>query len=95
MVVVTWRPRVLFHLSPSRAYTTNPYKILQNFLIDSSGSFSYTGAEVMLGSRHRKPADVWLPDITAYTLRYSHSLFRSEEFQELIEDVQDREIIFR
>ncbi|EER35151.1 calcium/calmodulin-dependent protein kinase II [Candida tropicalis MYA-3404] len=66
-------------------------KRLQNSnekLTSSAGSFGYAAPEVILGSGHGKPCDIWSLGVVTYTLLCGYSPFRSENVQDFINEVK-------
>lgn len=57
-------------------------------LTSSAGSFGYAAPEVILGSGHGKPCDIWSLGVITYTLLCGYSPFRSENVQDFINEVK-------
>lgn len=57
-------------------------------LTTSAGSFGYAAPEVILGTGHGKPCDVWSLGVITYTLLCGYSPFRSENVQDFIAEVK-------
>lgn len=57
-------------------------------LTSSAGSFGYAAPEVILGTGHGKPCDIWSLGVITYTLLCGYSPFRSENVQDFIEEVR-------
>jgi calcium/calmodulin-dependent protein kinase I len=57
-------------------------------LTSSAGSFGYAAPEVILGSGHGKPCDIWSLGVVTYTLLCGYSPFRSENVQDFINEVK-------
>jgi calcium/calmodulin-dependent protein kinase I len=53
-----------------------------------AGSFGYAAPEVIMGTGHGKPCDVWLLGVITYTLLCGYSPFRSETVQDFIQEVK-------
>lgn len=66
-------------------------KRLQNSsekLMSSAGSFGYAAPEVILGSGHGKPCDIWSLGVVTYTILCGYSPFRSENVTDFINEVK-------
>lgn len=57
-------------------------------LYSSAGSFGYAAPEVILGTGHGKPCDVWSLGVITYTLLCGYSPFRAENVQDFINEVK-------
>jgi calcium/calmodulin-dependent protein kinase I len=57
-------------------------------LTSSAGSFGYAAPEVILGTGHGKPCDIWSLGVITYTLLCGYSPFRSENVSDFIEEVK-------
>ncbi|EEQ47518.1 calcium/calmodulin-dependent protein kinase II [Candida albicans WO-1] len=57
-------------------------------LTSSAGSFGYAAPEVILGTGHGKPCDIWSLGVVTYTLLCGYSPFRSENVQDFINEVK-------
>lgn len=57
-------------------------------LTSSAGSFGYAAPEVILGTGHGKPCDIWSLGVITYTLLCGYSPFRSENVSDFIEEVR-------
>lgn len=57
-------------------------------LMLSAGSFGYAAPEVILGTGHGMPCDVWSLGVVAYTLLCGYSPFRLENVQDFIAEVK-------
>ncbi|KAG2732926.1 hypothetical protein G9P44_003916 [Scheffersomyces stipitis] len=57
-------------------------------LTSSAGSFGYAAPEVILGTGHGKPCDIWSLGVITYTLLCGYSPFRSENVQDFISEVK-------
>ncbi|CAI5758998.1 unnamed protein product [Candida verbasci] len=60
----------------------------QEKLTSSAGSFGYAAPEVILGTGHGKPCDIWSLGVVTYTLLCGYSPFRSENVQDFINEVK-------
>lgn len=66
-------------------------KRLQNSsekLMSSAGSFGYAAPEVILGTGHGKPCDIWSLGVVTYTILCGYSPFRSENVTDFINEVK-------
>ncbi|KAI5957924.1 CMK2 [Candida margitis] len=66
-------------------------KRLQNSdekLLSSAGSFGYAAPEVILGTGHGKPCDIWSLGVVTYTILCGYSPFRSENVTDFINEVK-------
>ncbi|CAK9439680.1 uncharacterized protein LODBEIA_P37800 [Lodderomyces beijingensis] len=57
-------------------------------LTSSAGSFGYAAPEVILGTGHGKPCDIWSLGVVTYTLLCGYSPFRSENVTDFINEVK-------
>jgi len=57
-------------------------------LHSSAGSFGYAAPEVILGTGHGKPCDIWSLGVVTYTILCGYSPFRSENVQDFIAEVR-------
>ncbi|KAI3404493.2 CMK2 [Candida oxycetoniae] len=57
-------------------------------LRSSAGSFGYAAPEVILGTGHGKPCDIWSLGVVTYTLLCGYSPFRSENVSDFINEVK-------
>ncbi|KAK6197528.1 kinase-like domain-containing protein [Scheffersomyces amazonensis] len=57
-------------------------------LTSSAGSFGYAAPEVIIGSGHGKPCDIWSLGVITYTLLCGYSPFRSENVQDFVREVE-------
>ncbi|KAK6457181.1 kinase-like domain-containing protein [Scheffersomyces xylosifermentans] len=57
-------------------------------LTSSAGSFGYAAPEVIIGTGHGKPCDIWSMGVITYTLLCGYSPFRSENVQDFIAEVK-------
>ncbi|KAI5966907.1 CMK2 [Candida pseudojiufengensis] len=57
-------------------------------LTSSAGSFGYAAPEVILGTGHGKPCDIWSLGVVTYTLLCGYSPFRSENVSDFINEVK-------
>ncbi|CAK7892261.1 calcium/calmodulin-dependent protein kinase II [[Candida] anglica] len=57
-------------------------------LTSSAGSFGYAAPEVILGTGHGFPCDIWSLGVITYTLLCGYSPFRSENVQDFISEVK-------
>lgn len=54
----------------------------------SAGSFGYAAPEVIMGTGHGKPCDIWSLGVVTYTLLCGYSPFRLENVQDFIAEVR-------
>lgn len=57
-------------------------------LQSSAGSFGYAAPEVILGTGHGMPCDIWSLGVVTYTILCGYSPFRSENVQDFIAEVR-------
>lgn len=57
-------------------------------LHSSAGSFGYAAPEVILGTGHGKPCDIWSLGVVTYTILCGYSPFRLENVQDFIAEVR-------
>ncbi|ODV82411.1 Pkinase-domain-containing protein [Suhomyces tanzawaensis NRRL Y-17324] len=57
-------------------------------LTSSAGSFGYAAPEVIIGTGHGKPCDIWSLGVITYTLLCGYSPFRSENVQDFVNEVK-------
>lgn len=57
-------------------------------LMSSAGSFGYAAPEVITGTGHGKPCDIWSLGVVTYTLLCGYSPFRAENVQDFIAEVR-------
>lgn len=57
-------------------------------LHSSAGSFGYAAPEVIIGSGHGKPCDIWSLGVITYTILCGYSPFRAENIHDFIEEVK-------
>lgn len=62
-------------------------------IISSAGSFGYAAPEVILGTGHGKPCDIWSLGVITYTLLCGYSPFRSENVQDFISEVKNNNAV--
>lgn len=62
-------------------------------LTSSAGSFGYAAPEVIIGTGHGKPCDVWSLGVITYTLLCGYSPFRSENVQDFINEVKNNNAV--
>lgn len=62
-------------------------------LMSSAGSFGYAAPEVIMGTGHGKPCDVWSLGVITYTLLCGYSPFRSENVQDFISEVRNNNAV--
>ncbi|KAK9472491.1 kinase-like domain-containing protein [Dipodascopsis tothii] len=63
-------------------------------LTSMAGSFGYAAPEVLRGSGHGKPCDVWSLGVITYTLLCGYSPFRSENIEDFLLEVRENGVIF-
>lgn len=70
-------------------------KRLENseMLYSSAGSFGYAAPEVIMGTGHGKPCDIWSLGVITYTLLCGYSPFRSENVQDFISEVKNNNAV--
>lgn len=57
-------------------------------LLSSAGSFGYAAPEVITGTGHGKPCDIWSLGVVTYTILCGYSPFRSETVRDFIAEVR-------
>lgn len=57
-------------------------------LTSLAGSFGYAAPEVIMGTGHGKPCDIWSLGVVTYTLLCGYSPFRSENVSDFINEVK-------
>ncbi|KAI5952853.1 CMK2 [Candida jiufengensis] len=62
-------------------------------LTSSAGSFGYAAPEVILGTGHGKPCDIWSLGVVTYTLLCGYSPFRSENVSDFISEVKNNNAV--
>lgn len=60
----------------------------KDMLFTSAGLFGYAAPEVIMGTGHGKPCDVWLLGVICYSLLCGYSPFRSENVNDFINEVK-------
>lgn len=60
-------------------------------LTSMAGSFGYAAPEILLGTGHGKPCDIWSLGVITYTLLSGYSPFRSETIEDFLEETQRKE----
>lgn len=64
-------------------------------LTSMAGSFGYAAPEVLLGTGHGKPCDIWSLGVITYTILSGYSPFRSETIDDfLVEVLHSKFIVF-
>lgn len=63
-------------------------------LMTVAGSFGYAAPEVMLKRGHGKPVDMWSLGVITYTLLCGYSPFRSDNFNDLMDECSRTTVIF-
>lgn len=58
-------------------------------LTTRAGSFGYAAPEVLMGTGHGKPCDIWSLGVITYTILSGYSPFRSETIDGFIDEVSD------
>ncbi|ODQ64638.1 Pkinase-domain-containing protein [Nadsonia fulvescens var. elongata DSM 6958] len=56
-------------------------------LTSMAGSFGYAAPEVLMGTGHGKPCDIWSLGVITYTLLSGYSPFRAEDISDFLEEV--------
>lgn len=59
-------------------------------LTSMAGSFGYAAPEVLLGTGHGKPCDIWSLGVITYTILSGYSPFRAETIDDFLTEVEDR-----
>lgn len=54
-----------------------------------AGSFGYAAPEVLLGTGHGKPCDIWSLGVITYTILSGYSPFRAETIDDFLSEVED------
>lgn len=57
-------------------------------LQSSAGSFGYAAPEVVMGTGHGKPCDIWSLGVVTYTILCGYSPFRAENVQDFVAEVR-------
>lgn len=57
-------------------------------LHSSAGSFGYAAPEVVMGTGHGKPCDIWSLGVVTYTILCGYSPFRLENVQDFVSEVR-------
>ncbi|GEQ67662.1 hypothetical protein JCM33374_g1327 [Metschnikowia sp. JCM 33374] len=57
-------------------------------LQSSAGSFGYAAPEVIMGTGHGKPCDIWSLGVVTYTILCGYSPFRAENVQDFVSEVR-------
>ncbi|KAM9935851.1 hypothetical protein OXX80_004594 [Metschnikowia pulcherrima] len=57
-------------------------------LQSSAGSFGYAAPEVIMGTGHGKPCDIWSLGVVCYTILCGYSPFRAENVQDFVAEVR-------
>ncbi|XXZ98971.1 Calmodulin-dependent protein kinase cmk2 [Meyerozyma guilliermondii] len=95
------KPENILYLTPA----TNSNVVLADFgiakklqspsekLTSSAGSFGYAAPEVIIGSGHGKPCDIWSLGVITYTVLCGYSPFRSENVQDFIAEVRNNNAV--
>lgn len=66
-----------------------------DYLTTAAGSLGYCAPEVLLGSGHGRPCDIWSLGVIAYTLLAGYSPFRAENVNDFLQEVDnDQPVIF-
>lgn len=58
-------------------------------LTSMAGSFGYAAPEVLLGTGHGKPCDIWSLGVITYTILSGYSPFRAETIDDFLSEVED------
>lgn len=58
-------------------------------LTSMAGSFGYAAPEVLLGTGHGKPCDIWSLGVITYTILSGYSPFRAETIDDFLAEVED------
>ncbi|CCH46341.1 Calcium/calmodulin-dependent protein kinase [Wickerhamomyces ciferrii] len=62
-------------------------------LTSAAGSFGYCAPEVLTGTGHGKPCDIWSLGVIAFTLLGGYSPFRSENVNDFLQEVQNDPVV--
>lgn len=62
-------------------------------LHSSAGSFGYAAPEVIMGSGHGFPCDIWSLGVVTYTILCGYSPFRSENVDDFINEVKNNNAV--
>lgn len=62
-------------------------------LTSSAGSFGYAAPEVIIGSGHGKPCDIWSLGVITYTVLCGYLPFRSENVQDFVAEVRNNNAV--
>lgn len=62
-------------------------------LTSAAGSFGYCAPEVLTGTGHGKPCDIWSLGVIAFTLLVGYSPFRSENVNDFLQEVQNDPVV--
>lgn len=62
-------------------------------LTSMAGSFGYAAPEVLLGTGHGKPCDIWSLGVITYTILSGYSPFRAETIDDFLQEVDDHGFI--
>lgn len=62
-------------------------------LTSAAGSFGYCAPEVLMGTGHGKPCDIWSLGVIAFTLLVGYSPFRSENVNDFLQEVQNDPVV--
>jgi calcium/calmodulin-dependent protein kinase I len=66
-----------------------PLKDPNQKLTSMAGSFGYAAPEVLLGTGHGKPCDIWSLGVITYTILSGYSPFRAETIDDFLTEVED------
>jgi len=62
-------------------------------LTSAAGSFGYCAPEVLTGTGHGKPCDIWSLGVIAFTLLVGYSPFRSENVNDFLQEVKNDPVV--
>ncbi|KAK9480967.1 kinase-like domain-containing protein [Lipomyces japonicus] len=95
------KPENLLYLTPAKDSSLvladfGIAKMLEEneILTSMAGSFGYAAPEVLLGTGHGKPCDIWSLGAITYTLLCGYTPFRSENINDFLIEVRENGVIF-
>lgn len=90
------KPENLLYLTPEKdsSLVLADFGIAKNLkngqkLTTMAGSFGYAAPEILLGSGHGKPCDIWSLGVITYTILSGYSPFRAETVDDFLTEVED------